>query len=111
MPSSGSSIGCWPVRTMASGAAQHWLDVVRYAETEGYEYDRHLPDAWRYRDYVIDSFNRDKPFDRFVTEQIAGDETRPGRPRVPDGGRSFIGSARSAATPATRRSPSAATRC
>lgn len=57
--------------------AQHWLDVVRYAETEGYEYDRHIPDAWRYRDYVIDSFNSDKPFDRFVIEQIAGDEIEP----------------------------------
>lgn len=54
--------------------AQHWLDLVRFAETEGYEYDRTIPDAWRYRDYVIDSLNRDKPFDRFVTEQIAGDE-------------------------------------
>ena len=54
--------------------AQHWLDVVRYAETEGFEYDRHLPEAWRYRDYVIQSFQRDKPFDQFVTEQIAGDE-------------------------------------
>ena len=58
-------------------AAQHWLDVVRYAETEGYEYDQHVPDAWRYRDYVIDSFNNDKPFDRFVSEQIAGDELDP----------------------------------
>ena len=57
--------------------AQHWLDVVRYAETEGYEYDRHVPEAWRFRDYVIDSFNRDKPFDRFVIEQIAGDEIAP----------------------------------
>ena len=56
---------------------QHWLDVVRYAETEGYEYDRHVPDAWRYRDYVIDSLNRDKPFDRFLVEQIAGDEIAP----------------------------------
>ncbi len=54
--------------------AQHWLDVVRFAETEGFEYDRHLPEAWRYRDYVIQSFNHDKPFDQFVTEQIAGDE-------------------------------------
>lgn len=54
--------------------AQHWLDAVRYAETEGFEYDRHLPDAWRYRDYVINAFNADKPFDQFVTEQIAGDE-------------------------------------
>ena len=60
--------------------AQHWLDVVRYAETEGYEYDRHIPDAWRFRDYVIDSLNRDKPFDRFLTEQIAGDEIAPDDP-------------------------------
>lgn len=57
--------------------AQHWLDVVRFAETEGFEYDRHLPDAWRFRDYVIDAFNEDKPFDRFVTEQVAGDEIAP----------------------------------
>jgi hypothetical protein len=57
--------------------AQHWLDVVRFAETEGFEYDRHLPDAWRFRDYVIDSLNDDKPFDQFVTEQIAGDEIAP----------------------------------
>jgi hypothetical protein len=57
--------------------AQHWLDVVRFAETEGFEYDRHIPDAWRYRDYVIAAFNRDKPFDRFVLEQIAGDEIAP----------------------------------
>ncbi len=57
--------------------AQHWLDVVRFAETEGFEYDRHIPDAWRFRDYVIDSFNRDKPFDRFLVEQIAGDELSP----------------------------------
>jgi hypothetical protein len=57
--------------------AQHWLDVVRFAETEGYEYDRTIPDAWRYRDYVIDSLNQDKPFDRFLAEQIAGDEIDP----------------------------------
>ncbi|NQV24292.1 MAG: DUF1553 domain-containing protein [Rhodopirellula sp.] len=61
--------------------AQHWLDVVRFAETEGFEYDRHLPDAWRYRDYVIDSLNADKPFDQFVTEQIAGDEIEPDDPQ------------------------------
>ncbi len=60
--------------------AQHWLDVVRYAETEGYEYDRHVPDAWRFRDYVIRSFNSDKPFDQFVREQIAGDEIGPNDP-------------------------------
>ncbi len=60
--------------------AQHWLDVVRFAETEGYEYDRTVPDSWRFRDYVIDSLNRDKPFDRFLTEQIAGDEIGPEDP-------------------------------
>ena len=59
---------------------QHWLDVVRYAETEGYEYDRTVPGAWRFRDYVIESLNRDKPFDRFLTEQIAGDEIAPEDP-------------------------------
>lgn len=54
--------------------AQHWLDVVRYAETEGFEYDQHRPGAWRYRDYVIESLNADKPFDQFAREQLAGDE-------------------------------------
>ena len=53
---------------------QHWLDVVRFAETDGFEYDTHRNDAWRYRDYVIRAFNDDKPYDRFVTEQLAGDE-------------------------------------
>ena len=56
---------------------QHWLDVVRYAETEGFEYDRHRPGAWRFRDYVIQSLNEDKPYDQFVREQIAGDELNP----------------------------------
>src|SRR5436190_1029062 len=63
--------------------AQHWLDVVRYAETEGFEYDRHLPEAWRYRDYVIQSFQADKPFDQFVTEQLAGDELASDDPEGP----------------------------
>jgi hypothetical protein len=54
--------------------AQHWLDVVRYSESDGFEYDRYRPGLWRYRDYVIGSFNDDKPYDRFVKEQIAGDE-------------------------------------
>ena len=53
---------------------QHWLDVVRFAETEGFEYDRHHPEAWRFRDYVVRSFNDDRRFDRFATEQLAGDE-------------------------------------
>jgi hypothetical protein len=56
---------------------QHWLDVVRFAETDGYEYDTHRGDAWRYRDYVIRAFNNDKPFDRFILEQVAGDEIAP----------------------------------
>jgi hypothetical protein len=54
--------------------ATHWLDVVRFAETNGYEADSARPHAWRYRDYVVKSFNDDKPYDRFVREQLAGDE-------------------------------------
>jgi mono/diheme cytochrome c family protein len=54
--------------------ARHWLDLVRYADTNSFERDGDKPHSWRYRDYVIRSFNDDKPFDRFVTEQIAGDE-------------------------------------
>jgi|694.fasta_scaffold00110_22 hypothetical protein len=52
---------------------RYWLDWVRYAETNGYERDGNKAGAWRYRDYVIDSFNRDKPYDRFLIEQLAGD--------------------------------------
>src|ERR1035438_7666127 len=58
---------------------RHWLDVVRFAESDGYEYDMHRPDAWRYRDYVIQSLNDDKPYDAFVKEQLAGDEMDPDR--------------------------------
>ncbi len=54
--------------------ARQWLDVVRYADTDGYSNDYERPNTWRYRDYVIRSFNGDKPYDRFVVEQIAGDE-------------------------------------
>ncbi len=54
--------------------ARHWLDVVRYADSNGYERDAEKPFVWRYRDYVIESLNQDKPFDRFVLEQLAGDE-------------------------------------
>jgi hypothetical protein len=57
--------------------ARHWLDVVRYADTGGFEADYLYPNAWRYRDYVIRSFNSDKPFDRFIQEQVAGDELWP----------------------------------
>ncbi len=53
---------------------RHWLDVARYADSDGYEQDVDRANAWRYRDYVVDAFNSDKPYDRFITEQIAGDE-------------------------------------
>jgi len=58
--------------------ATKWLDVVRYADTNGYEADAERPHAWRYRDWVVNAFNSDKPFDRFILEQIAGDELFPG---------------------------------
>ncbi len=54
--------------------ARHWLDVVRFSETDGFEYDTHRNGAWRFRDYVIQALNEDKPYDRFVMEQLAGDE-------------------------------------
>jgi len=60
--------------------ARHWLDVVRFAETDGFEHDAVRKHAWRYRDYVIRAFNEDKPYDRFIREQIAGDELWPGEP-------------------------------
>jgi hypothetical protein len=60
--------------------ARHWLDLVRYADSDGFEYDKVRPHAWRYRDYVIRSLNEDKPYDRFLKEQLAGDELYPGDP-------------------------------
>jgi hypothetical protein len=54
--------------------ARHWLDLVRYADTNGYERDADKPQVWRYRDYVVGALNADKPYDRFVLEQLAGDE-------------------------------------
>ena len=62
--------------------AQHWLDLVRYADSDGYRGDFIRPAAWRYRDWVIQSFNADKPYDRFVREQLAGDELDPENPEV-----------------------------
>jgi hypothetical protein len=56
---------------------RHWLDVVRYADTGGFETDLRYPNAWKYRDYVFRSLNVDKPFDRFLQEQVAGDESWP----------------------------------
>ncbi len=63
---------------------RHWLDLARYAETAGHEFDQEKPDAWRYRDYVIRAFNQDLPYDQFVREQIAGD-ILPRRRLSPDG--------------------------
>ena len=66
---------------------QHWLDVTRWAESDGYRQDAFRPHAWPYRDYVIDSINKDKPYDTFVKEQLAGDEMAPHDPDI------FIGTA------------------
>jgi hypothetical protein len=60
--------------------ARHWLDVARYTESQGFEYDHLRPNGWQYRDYVINSFNADKPYNRFVQEQIAGDALDPESP-------------------------------
>ncbi len=83
--------------------AQFWLDLVRYADTDGYALNGARPGVWRYRDYVIDAFNHDKPYDRFVMEQLAVDEmsvmwaSGESRPRWP-----FAASDRFAPIPATR---------
>lgn len=62
--------------------ARHWLDLVRYADTNGHERDEFRPEMWRYRDYIIRSLNEDKPYDRFIREQLAGDELLAGPPRT-----------------------------
>lgn len=54
--------------------AQHWLDLARYADSDGFEFDEARPDAWRFRDWVVRAINEDLPFDRFLTRQLAGDE-------------------------------------
>jgi len=85
-----SSAGAWEKvvdRLLASPAygerwGRHWLDVVRYADSNGFKADETRPNMWRYRDYVIKAFNDDKPYDRFVKEQIAGDELYPGDPEA-----------------------------
>ncbi|MBZ5619149.1 MAG: PSD1 and planctomycete cytochrome C domain-containing protein [Acidobacteriia bacterium] len=59
---------------------RHWLDLARYADTQGFKADETRPNVWRYRDYVIAAFNEDKPYDRFIKEQIAGDELYPTDP-------------------------------
>lgn len=62
--------------------ARHWLDLARFAESDGYKADVLRAGVWRYRDYVIRAFNGDKPYDRFLTEQIAGDELWPQDPEA-----------------------------
>jgi len=62
--------------------AQHWLDLVRYAESDGYNADEYRPAVWPYRDWIIKSLNDDKPYDQFVREQLAGDEIAPKDPNV-----------------------------
>jgi hypothetical protein len=71
--------------------ARHWLDLVRYAETNGYERDGTKPHVWRYRDYVIRAFNEDKPYDQFIREQLAGDELA--LPSTPTGGNPWASAA------------------
>jgi hypothetical protein len=63
--------------------ARAWLDVVRYSDSNGFDWDEFRPRAWRFRDYVIRSFNADKPFDQFIREQLAGDELLDGPPESP----------------------------
>ena len=62
--------------------ARQWLDLARYAESDGYKQDGYRPQAWPYRDYVVRAFNEDLPYDRFVREQLAGDEIAPEDPKV-----------------------------
>src|SRR5207244_7332814 len=61
---------------------QHWLDLARFAETDGFEHDYVRDKAWQYRDWVIDALNRDVPIDEFIQLQIAGDELRPDDPQA-----------------------------
>lgn len=72
-----------PSRATAEHLARLWLDAVRYSDSNGYDWDEFRPQAWRFRDYVIRSFEQDKPFDRFLHEQLAGDELVPRSPTTP----------------------------
>ena len=82
-------------RLLASDAygerwAQHWLDLARFAETDGFEHDYVRPDAWRYRDWVIEALNADMPYNEFVALQLAGDELRPDDPAAVDAARFLL---------------------
>ena len=71
--------------------ARHWLDVVRYGETRGHEFDYPIPNAWQYRDWVVRAFNADLPYDQFVREQIAGDLLEAPRLSATGGDESILG--------------------
>src|SRR5207245_1390036 len=60
--------------------ARHWLDIVRYGESQGFERNKFRPNAWKYRDFVVEAFNSDMPYDQFVRWQIAGDVLEPDDP-------------------------------
>ncbi|MSV29811.1 MAG: DUF1549 domain-containing protein [Bryobacterales bacterium] len=70
--------------------ARHWLDLARFAETDGFAVDSERPTAWRYRDYVIRAFRDDKPYDLFIKEQLAGDETKTTGPPKQDRGEKMV---------------------
>ena len=93
--------------------ARHWLDLVRFAETAGHEFDYDIPNAYRYRDYVIRAFNADLPYDQFVIEQVAGDLLESPRRHPPTGStnRSSGPASISSAKGRIRRWTSARTRC
>ena len=77
-PTRSWSTGCSPSPHYGERWARHWLDVVHYGDTHGYDKDKPRPNAWPYRDYVIRALNDDKPYARFVQEQVAGDVLFPG---------------------------------
>ena len=72
-PTKNRWIACWPRPRYGERWASMWLDLARYADTKGYEADRDRPGVWPYRDWVIDAFNRNLPYDQFVIKQLAGD--------------------------------------
>ncbi len=77
-PTSASWTACSPRPTSANARRNTGSNVARYAESNGYESDGERPNAWRFRDYVVKAFNDDMPYDRFLTEQLAGDLMTPG---------------------------------
>ena len=81
-PTSGWSIACWRAPQYGERWARSWLDLARFAESDGFKSDKTRPNAWRYRDWVVEALNADMPYDRFVALQLAGDEVAPGDPEA-----------------------------